>query len=572
MNIKSKILTTCTFLSFCFTIELKAQVMDFSNIKNAKKLTITGGLNLNNLYNSYLPVNAQQYSYFINGSVNFNILGLIDIPLNINYSNRQFSYSQAYSFNQFSITPKYKWITGYFGTTAMTFSPYTLNGHQFSGVGFELVPGKWQISTMVGRLIKKTTDTTYNRMGYGLKVQFNQGKFRVGINFLHAADNPASITANQLQINGLRPQKNVVLGFEGGLMLPKIAQLDLEYSNSLIADNSGLASVSQSGVASLFFEGNGYVKSVSAIKAKLSKALFNAQTTVGLGYERVDPGYTTFGGYFFTDDFESYTVNLAQRLWGNKISFSANVGTQHDLLDTKASGQDRLVVATNLVFTPNEKFNANISFSTFKGYTYIRNLIKEVQRASSLIPIDTLNYTQINRNFSTNVSYNFIQTETKVQGISLNASVMNAANKQGEIIRQGQASLVYNAQVTYNMGWPAKKLNINVGYNYNLNAIGKNDVLVHGPTLIVQKSLLKEKLQIGLSVNALRSENRSTQSPGISSILNANFNASYGISKKSKIVTSVLLLNNSDNSNQQVATTVLPATIYTVNLGYNYQF
>jgi len=380
-------------ITCCICLMGNAQVMDFSNLKNAKKLTVTGGLNINNLYNSYVPVAAQQYSYFVNGSVNFNILGLIDIPLNINYSNRQFNYSQAYSFNQFSITPKYKWITGYFGTTAMTFSPYTLNGHQFSGVGFELVPGKWQVSTMVGRLVKKTTDTTYNRMGYGLKVQYNQGKFRAGINFLHAADNPASITANQLQLNGLRPQKNVVLGFEGGLMLPKIAQLDLEYSNSLIADNSGLASVSQSGVASLFFEGNGYVKSVSAIKAKLSKALFNAQTTIGLGYERVDPGYTTFGGYFFTDDFESYTVNLAQRLWGNKISFSANIGTQHDLLDTKSNGQDRLVVATNLVFTPNEKFNANVSYSTFKGYTYIRNLVKEVQRTSSLIPIDTLNYT-----------------------------------------------------------------------------------------------------------------------------------------------------------------------------------
>jgi len=148
---------------------------------------------------------------------------------------------------------------------------------------------------------------------------------------------------------------------------------------------------------------------------------------------------------------------------------------------------------------------------------------------------------------------------------------MDAANKQGELIRQGQASQVYNAQVTYNMGWPAKKLNINVGYNYNLNAIGKNDVLVHGPTLIVQQSFLKDKLQMGLSVNALRSENRSTQSPSTSSILNGNLNASYGISKKSKIVTSVLLLNNSDNSSQ-VTTTVLPATIYTINLGYNYQF
>ncbi len=574
---------TFTLLKYVFSLwaivltshSLHAQSFDLGNLKNAKKLTVTGGLNFNNLYNSFVPVATQNNSYFINGSINFNVMGLIDIPLNLNYSSRKFSYSQPFSFNQFSITPKYKWATGYFGTSAMTFSPYTLNGHQFNGVGFDLMPNKWQISTMAGRLIKKSNDSTYNRMGYGLKVLYNPGTYRIGFNFLHAADNPNSIEASILERNSLRPSKNIVLGLEGGINIAKIAQLDLEFSNSFIAENNNLANADkQTGIAGIFFAGNGPVRSLTAIKAKLSKSLFDAKTTIGLGYERVDPGYTTFGGYFFTDDLISYTVNVSQRLWGNKISLSANIGSQQDILETKANGQSRLVVAANLNFTPNEKLNINFSYSTFKGYSYIRDLIKESRRGSNLIPIDTLNFTQINRNTSLNVSYNFAQTEKLTQSVSLNGAIMDAANKQGQIIRQGQASQVYSSQLSYNMGWPLKKRNLSVGYSYNLNAIGLNNIKLHGPTLNVQQSFFGDKLSASLSVNGLRSINTSAQNPSSSSVFNTNLNLNYGLSKKSKLLFNVLLLNNQDTSNTvgAIDAFALPSTIYTINLGYQYNF
>jgi hypothetical protein len=104
------------------TSSLYSQSIDFGNLKTAKKLTVTGGLNLNNLYNSYMPVATNKYSYFLNGTINFNIMGLIDVPLSLNYSNRKFNYSQPFSFNQFSINPRYKWASAHVGTTSMNFS------------------------------------------------------------------------------------------------------------------------------------------------------------------------------------------------------------------------------------------------------------------------------------------------------------------------------------------------------------------------------------------------------------------------------------------------------------------
>ncbi len=545
------------------------QSIDLGNIKSAPKLKVTGGLNLNTLYNSYLPVPSQKLSYFVNGTLNFNVLGLISVPLNINYSNRKFNYSQPFSFNQFSIAPRYKWATAYLGTSALTFSPYTLNGHQFRGVGFELTPDKWKISTMVGQLVRSTNDSTYSRMGYGLKVVYNPGNFRIGTSFLHAADKPTSITAERLALNRIRPQKNIVLGFEGGVNFPRIGQLDVEFSNSFISENAPLGSDStRTGFGGLFFKTMAPIQSKTAFKTRFSKPFFSGKTILGIGYERVDPGYRTFGGYFFTNDFENYTVNLVQRLFDNKVVFSGNVGQQRDLLVTKANGQTRFVASTNLLFAPSEKLNLNFSFSNFKGFVFVRDLIKEAKRVSTFIPIDTLNYTQINRNASLMLSYVIKQSETNTQQFSLMGTVLDAANKQGDIIRTGQASQVYTAQSSYTLGFPKKKINFSAGYNYNQNKLGGQNIVAHGPTASVQQQLAEDKVSLSVVSTLLLTPTASRSS---SSIFTATAMASYRITKNSNLSGNLLLMNNNADSNTPTFTG-LPANIYTAAIGYSYKF
>jgi hypothetical protein len=151
---------------------------------------------------------------------------------------------------------------------------------------------------------------------------------------------------------------------------------------------------------------------------------------------------------------------------------------------------------------------------------------------------------------------------------------MDAANKQGQIIRQGQASQVYSSQLSYNIGWLKKKLNASLGYSYNINAIGLNNIKLYGPTLNVQRSFFKDKLSASLSANSLKSINTSALNPSSSSVFNTNLNLNYGLSKKSKLLFSLLLLNNQDSSNP-IGTSdafTLPSTIYTINFGYKFNF
>jgi hypothetical protein len=550
---KNKIrLLACSFLCL-LTTQVFSQTIDLASLKTAKKLTITGGFNLNNLYNSYMPVATNKYSYFLNGTVNFNILGLIDVPLNLNYSNRKFNYSQPFSFNQFSINPKYKWVSAHIGTSSMNFSQYTLSGHQFNGLGFDLTPKNWQISTMVGKLIKSNVDSIYSRMGYGLKVVYQQQKYKVGTSILYAADQ-----SNSLVPYFNRPKKNLVVSLEGNLNLAKFGQLEVEFSRSYIAQLNG--SVSDPAVNNSFFN-NEQALATNAFKTKLSKPFFNGKTIIGLGYERVDPNYRTFGGYFFTNDFENITMLIVQRMFNNKITFNANVGKQRDLLETKANGQSRFVGSANLAFVPSNKLRISMSYSNFRGFVFIRDLVKEAKRDASFIPIDTLNFTQISRNTSINISYVLKQTENISQNISFNGMVLDAANKQGDVIRTGQASNVLSGQLSYGLGLNKKKININAGLTYNQNKIGSQNNIMFGPTLGIQHQI--DKLSIGIQNSYLSQKNLNE----VSSIFNASANIAYAVSKNSNLSSSLLLLNN-----QSSQSTNLPSTIYTINLGYGYKF
>ncbi|MFN3784729.1 MAG: hypothetical protein ACK4R6_12495 [Spirosomataceae bacterium] len=546
-----------------------AQSIDFTNLKNKKILKVTGGLNVNTLYNSYVPVATNKLSYFVNGTVQFDFLGLLSIPLNLNYSNRKFNYSQPFSFNQFSISPRYKWATAHAGTSSLTFSPYTLNGHQFQGGGLELSPSNWQISLMAGKLIRSTNDSTFSRNGVGAKVVYKPGKYHVGMSVFHAADNPMSVTPERQEGLQTIPQKNWVLSFEGGYNSPKFGQLEAEVATSFISQNRVLeiGEPMREGIARIFFRSNAPIESKVAVKTKYSKPFNKGKTLVGVGYERVDPGYRTFGGYFFTNDFENYTVHFTQRLLGNKLAVSGNVGNQRDLLETKANGQNRFVVSSRVTYMPSPKLNINAGYSNFRGFVFIRDLIQEVKRESSFIPIDTLNYTQINRNTNVTMTYSVRQTEKSTQMLNLTGSILEGASKQGEFIRTGQTSRVINLQGGYSLNMLASNTSFSLGYNLNNNKIAAQQSVAHGPTMILQQGFLGGKAQVSSSSTLLL-----TNTSG--GIFTESLTASYRVSAKSNIQGTFLLMNNpaSKQGGEVGPNQALPSTIVTTTIGYIFKF
>jgi hypothetical protein len=544
---------------------LNAQDLEVGTIKKSNGIKLSGGLALNTVYNTPVVGGGQPLSYFVSGIVNFNVYGY-NIPVSINYSNRKFGFSQPYSFNQISFNPSYKWISAHIGMSAMTFSPHSLNGHQFKGAGVDLSPKNWKISAMAGQLIKgQSSDTlfgpTYRRFGYGLKTSYSIKDIRLGITYFQADDkaNSLSLTQTQFKDKIISPKSNTVLGFTFGATILKAFQLEAEYTNSLVTANSTLegdVGIKKT-LAGFLHKGNASTESFDAFKSRLNYNIKRTQTLIGFGYERVDPNYQTLGGYYFVNDFENFTTNLNQALWKGKLNLGANLGVQRDDLNSsKSSSQRRFVGAFQANFAPNPKLNIGADYSNFRSFTYIRTVFDDIKQINPFEQLDTLNFTQLSQNLNSNLNYRIINKETLNSSINLNFSVMAAADKQGDLIRVGSASNFYNGTIGFVSQYPKKAFGYNVGVNMSKNTIGRNDITTFGPIFSIQKAFNKNKIMTNASFAYLNSKTPETTFD----IVNLRANANYAINKNNQLTSNIGYSLN-DNRN-----------FGSITFGYSYKF
>ena len=572
LHLRLAILTVWFFAS---NFAASAQSVDLADLKKVK---LSGGLSVNTLYNSYSPGGVNPLSYFVSGTLNLQLLGT-SIPVNLSYSSRKFTYSQPFSYNQIGIHPSYKWATAHLGMVSMTFSPYTLNGHQFSGAGFDLAPGKWKVSTMYGRMIKAqeataTSPAAFQRTGMGLKVGWQDDTYRVGMTTFYASDNPNSVriptlrdtTAGALQQPG--PLGNMVMGFNAGATLFGFLQLDVEYANSVLERNRTVTEKgAANSLAGVVFRPNATAESYHALKGNLNAIVKRSNTVIGVGYERVDPNYQTLGGYFFTNDFANVTVNFAQPFLDGKINTSGSVGVQwDDLKSVKTSAQQRWVGNLSVVATPSPKLNLMFNYSNFQAYTFIRNSIQNISRLSPLEQIDTLNFTQITQNITANAVYQFKNTESNVQSLVVNGTIMGVANKQGDLVRQGQLSQIYNGMVNYSYGLPKQNLTLTAGVNVMNSYISRNTFSSMGPSMGVSKSFLKNTLTSSFTTAYLYSTSELTKSRITNSRLTVNYTA---LERHSF---ALMLASLWQSSSASTGNSTTPGNFVTATLGYTTSF
>ena len=131
----------------------------------------------------------------------------------------------------------------------MTLSPYTLAGHQFTGVGLDLTPeGPFQISALYGRFLKATEYneeepqgiTAYKRIGYGLKASYDFEVMQLGVIYFKGKDDETSILEPFPIELGLSPKENTVVSFETEFRLFEKAQFRIEYATSAVTEDTRL--------------------------------------------------------------------------------------------------------------------------------------------------------------------------------------------------------------------------------------------------------------------------------------------------------------------------------------------
>ena len=555
-------------------LTLPVAAQNLESVGKGKAITLNGGVSLNQIFYTASGIDSRRdpYSYYASGSLNVSIYGW-SVPLSFSVSNQNTAFQQP--FNQYSIHPTYKSITGHFGYTSMSYSPYTVNGHLFLGGAVDVAPeGKWKFSGLYGRFLKAVEpDTTnvnanlpsFKRMGYGFKASYNTGKDFVDVTLFHGEDEINSISYVPDTLNVL-PQENLVVSIGAGKSLFKNFLLKAEIASSAMSADTRTAETGLShplAKARLL-----YSPRASSSFYKAYKASFDYQQdffTLGLAYERIDPQYKTLGAYYFNSDLENITVNAATSILQGRMNISASAGSQHDNLDnTKVSTMRRAVGSLNINYSASEKLNLSASYSNFQTYTNIRSQFQRINQLTPYENLDTLNFTQLSQNATLSGMYTFGKNAEKKQNVNFNLTVQDAADKQGDL-PQNSGMRFYNVNTAYALNIVPKNMTISVSFNATLNDGQDIDTKTYGPVASVNRSFFEKKLRTTLSATY---NNTYSNGEHVSKIVNGRFSASISLKKKHNLNLSTVIVNRGS----QVEGASKSFTEFTGTLGYSYSF
>lgn len=552
----------------CCLFIVKAGAQSLDRIGKENPFEISGGVSLNQVvYTSFGSVQRRDpFSYVAAGNLNIGLYGW-SIPLSFTFSNQGRSFQQP--FNQYSIHPAYRSVQTHIGYINASYSPYSVNGHNFLGAAVDYEPeGKLKLSALYGRFLKavqydsaSANLPSYERIGYGVKAQFMHENNSVQVTLFHAEDENEFLGSipDSLQ---LHPQENLVISLAASTIL---------FSKFLLKGEIASSAVS-SDINSLPEARDNFIGYLSPLyTSRITSSFYNAwkanldyqqqSFTIGIGYERVEPDYKTFGSYYFNNDLENMTVNASSSMLNGKMSVVASIGVQRDNLDgTKTSTLRRSVGSINLNYSPSEKISLAGSYSSFQTFTNIQSQFQQLNQLSPYENIDTLNFTQLSRSGSLNITYILGSDADKKQSINVNSSVQGASDTQGEVI-QNSGTWFYNVNMNYSVNFQPQAMTMSIAFNGGLNDASSNNSLMLGPVMSVSRSFLEKKLRASFSMNYVRTLINGIVSNGIAA---SRLGGVLKIKKHHNLNLNVSVLHRSLKSDNSIELTMM--------LGYSYSF
>ena len=511
----------------------------------SQAVKLSGGLNAYaGLYQaSGIDARNQTTPFGLSGSVNVALPGGVSLPFSMVLGNQGASFRQP--FNQFGVSPTYKWATAHAGYRNVQFSPFTLAGHTFLGGGFEINPGKLRLGAVYGRFNKAiSTDLanpdqalpSFKRTGYAVKLGYGTASNYVDLNLLNAADDQNSITPNE----SVTPARNTVLGLTSRFTLVKKISFEL--------DAAGSAYTRDTRAQLIPLEQGSLLKAFTIfMPAQLSTQLTTAlQTAVGyqdkvfglkLQYKRIDPNFQTMGAYYFQSDIVSYTVAPSFNLMNSKLRIMGSLGIQKDnLAQNKNAQTGRTVGSAVLSFNPSTAFGLDFQFSNYG-----------ISQQAGLRPIiDTLRLAQNNLSLMGNVRYN-LQNESVSHLFTLTAT-----HQQLSDLNQNTAEFTQNQNQNVNLSYFFTQLESGFGANatasYTQTFLPQNQtVRFYGPTVWVNHTLLDKKLNVSASGSYLFNQQLGQNGQ----VINGSANASYQLGKRQSLSLQLGYLNSNTGQPDQ---------------------
>lgn len=553
-----------------FAQDIESTMNKVKDLKNVPKqlldagIKVSGNISSNTTYYDAKVLENRRIPFesILSGNMTFDFFGKVKMPFTFSFNSQNISFAHPFDqkyrfqqpFNRFQFKPSYKGLTLLFGVNTMTFSPLTLNGHRFEGLGIQFKPKKKPFygNFMLGALQKairpdSTLNTpnnrpSYRRNGVGLQVGFKRKQQNFEIIFLHTNDVYSSNISSVHVLDNLQiyPQKNVVFALKGASPIGKKITINAEWANSAITQDTR-TSIENNTTTSYRYLGllpvNASTINRNAIKTGI---IYKGKTmNLGLDYNRVDPDYKTLGAYYFTNDIENIAASITTQLLDGKISLMGKIGRQRDNLNKfKSQTAKQWVGNMAVTYNPSKAFNAQLNYSNFTNFTNMRT---ELEYLTALVPynaLDTLNYRQVNQNLQGSMMKIFNPDNKELK----KSLMMNALFQVSNSLQSNQntSSNVATLNVQYSYDDKKKKTAFGTGATVTRNDfVIANDWLL-GPSLNYSKSFLENSLKSQVNITYLNSFKSTKET---SQIVNARVGVNYTLAKKHNFALSILFMN-----------------------------
>jgi len=429
------------------------------------------------------------------------------VPLQFTLSNFRSNFHQP--FNQFGISPQYKWIKLHLGFRNLQFSQFSLGGARLLGVGVELTPGRFYLGGAYGRFRAArtfgdgdlaiipgmyTVGAVYERRGYAVKTGIGHQKHFFHLIFLNASDERSSLSP--IEGRSLPPvQQNKAFGFISGFQLLPGLQWRVEGTLSAwTLDESSPFLQDVPNIVSFFYRPRESSQYLFAGETSLAYRIKGYM--VEAKYRRIDPDYKSMGVYYIQSDLEQYSAQINLPIKQGRYFVGLGGGIQQDNLSGLKSATSRRVIANvNTTMRLTDWFMMVANYSNF-GISQ-----SPVQATIS----DTLLLEQVHKNLMVAPNFQFrsnqythgIQLQYMEQGLSdLRASTFGTPEL---------SSRMYSIQ--YNLGVPKSRINSGISVQRMNSFLGLSRLVNSGMNLNFSRRLQQKGIQLssqgGFYVNQL---------------------------------------------------------------------
>ena len=488
------------FLSLFCPIFLSGQNLE--NIGSKKGLQLNGGLNFQTRFYSVSGIDPRQQPFYwsVSGSPTLNIYG-VQIPFYLLLSNQERRFQQP--FNQIGIAPYYKWAKFYLGYNNVRFSPYTLAGRRFLGVGTELNPGLLRLGFVYGRFQRAISEMdpvsqptqsylstlpipAYDRKGFAAKVGLGNALNYLDLSLLHIQDDPQSIVEDSV-----KAEENLALGLDFQVRLFSLLTWKTEagisaFTRNQLSDSIPIPDIPVLAQALRFFPPKFSTQIRTAVESSL--ALKGKSAGIQLGFRRIDKDYKSMGAYYFLTDVQEWTISPNFNLLKNRLQVHGTIGLQRDNLNEhKAQTTRRLIGSGQLSYQPNARFGIHAQYANF-GISQ-----NPVQRSIT----DTTRLEQVNQNLSILPRLTFA-TASKVQSLTLVLGY-HALSDQSTGISYTSEMKSWFGQFNYHLNLIASGWSIQAGLNGQRVLLEQGQTESLGFNSSLSKTALKGKLSLHLA-------------------------------------------------------------------------